>query len=273
MSVINSVISTPEILLAILAVASLCALAFIGGVSDPKQEPTVTVNPYGDELKSVLQGFGSDVSSQRREPFELEMLDYAAGRAKQASQQLVALDLFSGYCAANGHWLAYLGYLTFAVDFSPPSKSLSSKLDRPFSHGGILHYFQSDVRKISYDVLLQGKKLDIVTGQRGLHFLRYAEARELVSKLASLMNPGGSMFFSIGAVDCKVGDGYKHADLPVADRWCPLEPELGGPIHVTEPLCLYKEEDVCALFADLGGLLVRLDRDDFGLFIVEFRKN
>ena len=81
------------------------------------------------------------------------------------------------------------------------------------------------------------------------------------------------MYFSIGAVDCAVGPGYKHATRPVEERWHPLEPDLGEPIHVTEPLCLYNHQDVQKLFADLAGELLSVGRDAFGLFIVHFAKN
>ena len=92
----------------------------------------------------------------------------------------------------------------------------------------------------SLDFAFLTQKLDLITAQRSLHFLRFREAQLLIGKLAQNLKPGASMYFTIGAVDCKVGDGYKHTDLPVEHRWHPLEPALGGPIHVTEPLCLYK---------------------------------
>jgi hypothetical protein len=226
-------------------------------------------NPYGDELKSSREGFGSDVSSQRLTPFEEEILERAAQLKQTASETPSALDLFSGFCAANGLRLAQLDFTAYAVDFSPPDQSLETTAERPLPSGGILHYFEQDVRDLSF---LKGK-LDLVTCQRGLHFLRYEEARTLVANLAERLKPGASMFFSIGAVDCAVGPGYKHADLPVAQRWHPLEPELGSPIHVTQPLCLYKQEDIESLFAGLDGKLVTVGRDDFGLFIVEFKMN
>lgn len=248
----------------------LCLLAYIESVRSRISSASHR-NPYGDELKSVLTGFGSDVSSQRIEPFEQHMLERADQLSRGASEQPTALDLFSGFCAANARRLAEVGFAAYAVDFSPPSEPLAAIVDRPLPSGGIVHYLQQDVRKLDLSSL--PGKIDLVTAQRGLHFLHFAEARKLVASLAERLAPGASMFFSIGAVDCKVGAGYKHADLPVAERWCPLEPELGAPIHVTEPLCLYKEDEVESLFANLGGRLATLDRDDFGLFIVEFKKN
>jgi hypothetical protein len=218
-----------------------------------------------------LEGFGSDVSSQRIEPFEAEMLHRAQLVMKEpSSEPPIALDLFSGYCAANGQRLAGLGFTTYAIDFSPPDQSLSSVVGQRLPSGGILHYMQKDVR--NPDLSFLGAKLDLITAQRGLHFLRFQEAKALVATLTERLKPGASMFLSIGAVDCKVGAGYEHADLPVTERWHPLEPELGEPIHVTEPLCLYKQEDVESLFENLDGRLVSIGRDDFGLFIVEFRK-
>jgi hypothetical protein len=226
-------------------------------------------NPYGDELKSTVSGFGSDVSSQRSTPFEEDILNRAAQLQRSSKERLCALDLFSGYCAANAHNLANLGFIAYAVDFSPPDAQVVSLLGRRLPGGGMLHYVQLDVRKLDLSTL--HGQFSLVTCQRGLHFLRFQEAKEMIAMLAPRMKSGASMFFSIGAVDCKVGDGYKHSHLPVSERWHPLEPELGAPIHVTEPLCLYKEEDVYALFDGLGGQVVSVGRDDFGLFVVEYK--
>jgi hypothetical protein len=228
-------------------------------------------NPYGDVLQASREGFGSDVSSQRIEPFEEEMLQYASQVKQSATETPWALDLFSGYCAANARRLAEMGFTAFAVDFSPADESLASVVGRPLVGGGMLRYVQEDVSKI--DLSFLSCKLDLVTAMRSLHFLRYNDARTLVVALASRLKPGAEMFFTIGAVDCKVGGGYKHAHLPVEERWHPLEPELGGPIHVTEPLCLYKKEDIESLFANLGGRLISLGQDEFGLFTVRFKKN
>ena len=252
------------IVLAALGFASIAALL-------RRLKSKAIVNPYGDELKSSRTGFGSDVSSQRLTPFEETIIERAVVLQQSASGQLVAVDLFSGYCAANARRLAELGFTAYAVDFSPADASISAVIGQPHESGGILHYAQQDMRE--FDPATIGGTIDLVTCQRGLHFLRYQEARKLIAALASQLSPGASMYFSIGAVDCAVGPGYKHADLPVQERWHPLEPELGGPIHVTEPLCLYKEEDIQSLFANLGGELVSVARDDFGLFIVEYTNN
>jgi hypothetical protein len=231
---------------------------------------STTRNPYGDKLISTLSGFGSDVSSQRLTPFEEEILQRAMELKQTSARPLQALDLFSGYCASNARRLAEMGYTAYAFDFSPPSLQLTS-IGQPLPDGGVLHYQQQDVRDLDLTFLAQ--KLDLITAQRSLHFLRFLEAQKLIGKLGQNLNPGASMYFTIGAVDCKVGDGYKHTDLPVEHRWHPLEPELGEPIHVTEPLCLYKTEDVHMLFQGVDGRIVRLERDDFGLFVVEFQMN
>ena len=229
------------------------------------------VNPYGDQLKNVRVGFGSDVSSQRLTPFEEEILERAATLQQNSDRVLNALDLFSGYCAANARRLAEMGFSAQAVDFCPADLSITALLGVSFKSGGMLRYEEMDLRQ--FDPSHFAGKLDLVTCQRGLHFLHYDEARQLMVNLAAQLSSGACMYFSIGAVDCAVGPGYKHADLPVSQRWHALEPALGEPIHVTEPLCLYKDEDIQSLFANLGGTLVRVDRDDFGLFVVEFKKN
>ena len=237
--------------------------------TDEKSE----INPYGDALKSSTTGFGSDVSSQRLTPFEEEIMERAAKLVARAGTRPVALDVFSGYCAANARRLADLGFTAYAVDFSPSDVSLTGVNGKTTANGGSLSYLQLDVRQFNPTSL--ERSLDLVTCQRGLHFLHFDEARLLVTKLAVMLNAGSSMYFSIGAVDCAVGPGYKHADRPVSERWHPLEPELGDPIHVTEPLCLYKAEDITTLFADAAriGQVVRLERDDFGLFVVEFKRS
>ncbi|MDR3614736.1 MAG: class I SAM-dependent methyltransferase [Candidatus Obscuribacterales bacterium] len=236
-----------------------------------RQRITITKrNPYGDQLISTLSGFGSDVSSQRLTSFEEEILQRAMELKPTSACPLQALDLFSGYCASNAKRLAEMGYIAYAFDFSPPSPELTN-IGQLLPGGGILHYKQQDVRHLDLTFLAQ--KLDLITAQRSLHFLHFLEAQELIGNLARHLKSGASMYFTIGAVDCKVGNGYKHADLPVELRWHPLEPELGEPIHVTEPLCLYKTEDVHSLFQGVGGCIVRLERDDFGLFVVEFQMN
>lgn len=231
------------------------------------------LNPYGDELRSVKVGFGSDVSSQRLSPFEIDILRRAARRRPfqgSSSEPGIAFDLFSGHFAANAVRLARLGYTAYAADFSSPDNSLDAILGRKLPSRGSVHYLCGDVRNLSFDFL--AGKLDLVSGQRGLHFLRFAEAQALITSLVVQLKLGGLLFLSIGAVDCKVGAGYAHSDLPVEERWHPLALELGAPIHVTEPLCLYKREDIDLLFAELSGRLVRVEQDDFGLFVIEFEK-
>jgi hypothetical protein len=227
-------------------------------------------NPYGDQLKNVRSGFGSDVSSQRLTHFEEQILARATVLQKRSSRRLVALDLFSGYCAANARRLSEIGFCAYAVDFSPADAEVLALSGNEQAKGGVLYYEQTDLR--AFDPAFFAGKLDLVTCQRGLHFLRFAEARRLVSDLTTQLTTGARMYFTIGATDCAVGGGYKHTNMPVADRWHALEPELGEPIHVTEPLCLYKEEDIHSLFADLPGYLERVSRDDFGLWVVEFMK-
>ena len=236
--------------------------------ADLKEGNEDSRNPYGDRLISTLSGFGSDVSSQRLTPFEEEILEQALVSKNASTEPLLALDLFSGYCAANAKRLAEMGFIAYAYDFSPPSPELAT-IGQTLAGGGVLHYTQQDVRDL--DLSFLNEKLTLITAQRSLHFLHFAEAQTLVRKLATNLKSGGSMYFTIGAVDCAVGGGYKHTDLPVEDRWHPLEPELGEPIHVTEPLCLYKTEDVHLLFDGINGRIVRLERDDFGLFVVQFQ--
>jgi len=226
------------------------------------------MNPYGDELKSVITGFGSDVSSQHSSVFEEAIIERAKVLQQSAQGSLVSLDLFSGYCATNARRLAELGFTAYASDLSPADATISEIIGRKLFSGGSLQYSQGDAR--DFDFAQLPGKLALVTGQRGLHFLHFAEAQALVVNLAEQMSSGASMFFSIGAVDCKVGGGYKHAALAVSERWHVLEPALGEPIHVTEPLCLYRRDDLDALFAAVKGSLVSVEVDDFGLFLVEF---
>ena len=228
-------------------------------------------NPYGHELRASLPGFGSDISSQYLSQFEKNMLQRARCKiALSLGKPRYAIDLFSGYMAANAVRLAKMGFVVYAIDFSKAHLSLQSQIGQIFPGGGCFQYIQEDVRKVSFDAL--GGEIDLVTGQRSLHFLRFSEARRLVEKLVHQLRPNeGTMSFSIGATDCKVGAGYKHAHLPVTRRWHPLEKHLGEPIHVTEPLCLYKEEDIHLLFANLDGKITHISRDDFGLFLVDFK--
>jgi len=213
------------------------------------------MNPYGDELKSVITGFGSDVSSQHSSVFEEAIIERA--KVLQQSAQ-----------GTNARRLAELGFTAYASDLSPADATISEIIGRKLFSGGSLQYSQGDAR--DFDFAQLPGKLALVTGQRGLHFLHFAEAQALVVNLAEQMSSGASMFFSIGAVDCKVGGGYKHAALAVSERWHVLEPALGEPIHVTEPLCLYRRDDLDALFAAVKGSLVSVEVDDFGLFLVEF---
>ncbi len=211
-----------------------------------------TLNAYGDQSTHKMAGFGNDISSQR-----LDDLDKAAISCLLRNPGSTFLDLGCGEARVGlaASLIAGSTILVDAVDLSQKVQKFRALMHAP------VRFLHLDAKALTPDLL---PPLHIAYSQRFIHYLRYAEALDLLSVVFSRSEPGASLFLSASGIQSELGDRYEDAHVHVEDRYCPLEARMAEKHNILGCVCLYDLEDLERLATSAGYQKVHVYRSDFG---------
>lgn len=213
------------------------------------------LNLYGDRLVETSGRHGGDIASQRIDDLDRACLAFCVALGPGAA----AVDIGCGL-GAQGFRLAVLGATVSLCD----PVDICGRIARfnalfPASPARFLQRDARDLTAADFD-----QPLDIVYSQRAIHYLRFAEAREVLAMLRGVCSPHARFFISASGIDTELGDGYAGTACDVAERMAPLAPELAAKHGVYDDICLYSAEDLARLGQESGLEVLSVTASPFG---------
>ncbi len=216
------------------------------------------LNLYGDRLVSTTGLHGGDISSQRVDELDHCSIDFVAQR-RGGGAMPVAVDIGGGH-GAQARRMARAGASALLIDLTDQQAS-AEDFNRELGRSAI-RSFKGDVRDI--DVRTLCPPLDVIYSQRMMGCIRYAELRDLLKVLFEHANPGARCFLSASGLETEFGLTYPHRDLPVAERWASITPEMAEKHQMYAPECLYRDLELAELVAACGFTVLRAWQSTFG---------
>jgi 2-polyprenyl-3-methyl-5-hydroxy-6-metoxy-1,4-benzoquinol methylase len=121
---------------------------------------------------------------------------------------------------------------------------------------------QLDVRELKFANVEQ--RFDVIYSQRMLSCIRYAEARELISKILEVSSTDAHYFVSAGGLNTEIGRQNPHRRMPVEQRWAIASAEVSAKHQVAAPECPYTVEELVQLLESCALAVVRSWTSEFG---------
>lgn len=211
-------------------------------------------NIYGDHLDKGVAGRGVDIALQRADDLDRKCLKHLSEKQSPA-----VLDLGSG---AGGHSLRMVkvGAVVTAVDRYDFSAEYSDLIAKNNIVGGSLVFIKGEIENLPE--LLSEKEFEDVYTQRTLHYLKYDEAKQLLTFLHTHVKD--SIFLSVTGITTEIAQGYVDRDKPVNERFSEPQPEVQKTHHVKEKVCLYSKEELVKLLEDCNWKIKECWLSDFG---------
>ena len=214
------------------------------------------LNAYGDTLMpSGGNGHGSNISNQRRDDLD----DMALRSARNSVVHLSDTTVYDIGCGQGAMTMEFarLGCTVVACDLEP--MPALAKFSQQSAEASPLHIVQKDARHVDWTGY---PKPNILYSQRFIHYLRYDEARELVSTLTS--REGVLVFLSMSGLHSELGKGYSGAGQSLKNRFAHLAPSMAEKHGIDQKVCLYSQEDAERLASDCGLKVKELWLSGFG---------
>ena len=196
--------------------------------------------------------YGIDVASMRLGNLDREVLKFALDW--KGPKFAVEFGAGSGRLSII---LAMLGYRVYIYEMGEVGfLSLAETFKLKIFHK------KMDIRELKASDLPE--KISIFVAERVLHFLRFQESKKILAKVIRRMEKGGRIFLSLSGINSPIGEGYKHRDLPVEDRFCLPSEEVREKFKIDVPVCLYELEDLRKLFEGFRVREVKVRKTAFG---------
>jgi SAM-dependent methyltransferase len=221
------------------------------------------LNLYGDQLVATTGSHGPDIASQRLDDLDKRALDAVL----RSDERPTCIDLGCGF-GWQGLRFALLGAPSYLFDLQQEPAALArfrieTQLPMTFWSGDIHALPDADLPT----------KVDIGFSQRFIHFLRFEQARILLSRIAARMQPGARFFISGSGIASELGDGYAGKESPLHARFDHLQAEMAQKHNILEPVCLYDQDDLSLLMLQAGFERVEIWRSAFGNIKGVFRRS
>ncbi|WP_224961220.1 class I SAM-dependent methyltransferase [Geomonas subterranea] len=220
---------------------------------------TYPVNHYGDEFRQAVSGHGIDVASQRADDLDDRALDWVKKLVCEGIRP-TALDAACGL-GGQSIRLAQAGATVTALDYA----DLAAKVDALAEQANVsdrLTYVRADLRSLT--ATLTPLFFNVICCQRAIHYLRWAEAKDTVQQLASLLAPGGKLFISASGLASELGDGYPARTCTPENRFAPLADNMVHKHGIAGDVCLYDTDDLECMLVTAGLAVETVYTSPFG---------
>lgn len=210
------------------------------------------------------EGYGADIATDREDDLDRACLAQVE-RLFAAKGVVLALDIGGGHGSMSVK-MADRGALVTLVDPIPHPIHVLNRASPNIRHAAkkIQELAPPDI--LGFD----GRKLDIIYGQRCLHYLPYAEALATLQKLrGEYAAPRCGIFLSFSSLDCALAkSGYAGRDFPVTSpqRHCVPQNEEAAYLGICHPMTLYRKEEVAQLLSEAGFGNIDITQSAYGNF-------
>lgn len=219
------------------------------------------INIYGDRDANKIGGYGYDISSQR-----LDNLDKFALLHLIKSHRKGFIDIGCGY-GRVGLIAALMSENTILID---SDIDISVKVDmlRTITNSNV-KFFNMDVRELTPYYL---RDIDIVYSQRFIHYLKYNEAKELLTMIYNNTGNDLYLFISASGINSELGNNYQGKEINIQDRYFPLDKDIATKHNILGNVCLYSENDLIELAENAGFKKEKVYSSKFGNIKGVFKK-
>jgi ubiquinone/menaquinone biosynthesis C-methylase UbiE len=209
-----------------------------------------------------------DISSQRQD--ELDVNSLADIRCRAASGAAVkAVDLGGGF-GAHSIRMAEAGASVTMIDLADMASANFSNAAAGTAKPGQLRFIQKDFAALEAADLPEN--FDVFYSQRAIHYVPYAEAKNVMRLMFNRMAQGGSVYISAAGWDTEYGKTYPDRDKPIGERFTFVTPDMQAKHGITHKIATYKEEDMAALLTDAGFSDIKVTHSAFGNIKATARK-
>ncbi|HEU4839697.1 MAG TPA: class I SAM-dependent methyltransferase [Micavibrio sp.] len=222
---------------------------------------TGKLNQYGDSFVPTGSGHGVDISSQRQDELDLESLKAIQERA-QKEIPTAAVDLGGGF-GTHAVKMFQAGASVTMIDINDIAKEVFAKAAAQTpARADELTFLQKDFKDITPGDLPE--RIDILYSQRAIHYLRYEEARRVLSMMRRRMPKNGIAFISAAGYDTEYGLTTPGRERPIEERFGTIAPEMREKHGIHHGITLYKKEELVELLGSAGFSVTRIAASSFG---------
>ena len=109
------------------------------------------------------------------------------------------------------------------------------------------------------------RAIDIAVFQRVLHYLSYGDAQRVLEVVLKRVVPGGYVYLSFSSIDSELGVGYEAKGQSITHRWGTLTEDNQKKFNITQPVCLYRVQEVEDMLSALQQVAVEsIEVSEFG---------
>ncbi len=182
--------------------------------------------------------YGVDVARIRTDDLDKKVIAYA--------KQHTGVSVLDCGCGGGGlarHLVACGAFVTGVdiVNYSDAFARIRRECGYTRSQ---LHFVHTDMTEIGET------RYDVAVLQRVLHYLPYERAFQFLVHLQGLLKH--TLYISVSGLESDIGRRYAHADKPLLDRFCVLDPLGARTFGIYKPLCLYTPEEFIVLLVQSG---------------------
>lgn len=211
-----------------------------------------------DDLISAGDGRGIDVALQRADDLDQASLEHIAALTT-TGQPVHAVDVGSG---VGGHAvrMAKAGATVIATDLLDRTDAAAALAKA----NGVEDKVSFIVANMLDLAAIKASSQDVLTCQRAIHYLPYAEGLKALAQMKNCLKDGGKIFISASGLGSELGDDYPHKDKPVEERFSPLEPQMAKHHDILQTVCLYTQDDMRQALTTAGFKVERIYASSFG---------
>lgn len=211
-----------------------------------------------DDLISAGEGRGIDVALQRADDLDQASLVHITQLAAEG-KPVNAVDVASG---SGGHAvrMAKAGATVIATDILDRTADAAA-LANANGVGDKVSFITANMLDLS---AIAEASQDVITCQRALHYLPYAEGLKALAEIKSRLKNDGKLYISASGLGSELGDDYPHKNTPIEQRFSPLEPQMAKHHDILQPVCLYTEDDMHQALTAVGFKVERIYASSFG---------
>ena len=216
-------------------------------------------NIYGDSSSEELNGYGVDISLQRTDALDIDLL-HEVGALQLKNIRVIDLG-----CGMGGQSirLASLGCYVTAVDTQDFSKGIQESCNNQKIPNDRVVFIKCDIRYTSE--YLSGD-YHYFYSQRAFHYIDYKDSEKLLNTLRQhfVRNFKGKLFISVSGIGSELGEGYEDKNKPVQYRFCKLSKEMRDKHKIMLPVCLFSLDEFRDLLLKCKYSFDKIYASDFG---------